>query len=283
MYEIPEAIYDTNTQFNLIGISFLAAYFNDTNCSAGDDVDADGTTIKSSGCRSKFVWDHGRHVRNFTHGESTLPELVLYQGNEYYSAFCTRVQQRYAFTFSSAFSILPDSTDDPALVSDDEDDGTLPSHLVEDDAMEWYAPPPQTASTPPITVDDSPVETIPSPSTHCTDGSSFELNMSLSFYDGRGNSEMVVYEGVMPDGLTHTVRRKDGTRLHIHDAHLRLKLQADLSNIPKTPLDNCKEVGQGISKEEAFHHEDSVRDPQTLSLYRRVFDIAKTRPLKMIP
>ena len=154
-------------------------------------------------------------MRNFTHGESTLPELVLYQGNGYYSAFCTRVQQQYnnaiAFTFSSDFSISPDSTDDPALVSDDEDDGRLPSHLVEDDAMEWYAPPPQTASTPPITVDDPPVKTISSQLTHPTDGSSFELGMSLSFYDGRGNSEMVVYEGVMPDGLTHTVRQKDGT------------------------------------------------------------------------
>jgi len=180
------------------------------------------------------------------------------------------VQQRYndavAFTFSSAFSISPDSTDDPALVldtedSDDEDNGTLPSHLVEDDAMEWYTPPPQTASTPPITVDDPLVETIPSPSTHHTDGSSFELGMSLSFYDGRGNSEMVIYEEVMPDGLTHTVRREDGTRQHVHDAHLRLKLQAHLSNIPKTPLDYCKEVGQGISKEEA----EALAQPRILT------------------
>jgi hypothetical protein len=31
-------------------------------------------------------------VRNFTHGESTLPELVIYQGHGYYSAFCTCVQ-----------------------------------------------------------------------------------------------------------------------------------------------------------------------------------------------
>jgi hypothetical protein len=260
VYEIPEAIYDPNTWFNLIGVPFLAAYFNDTNCSAGDDVDADGTTIKSSGCRSKFVWDHGRHVRNFTHGESTLPKLVLYQGTGYYSAFCTRVQQRYnkavAFAFSSAFSILPDSTDDPAFVSDtedsdDEDIGTLPSLLVEDDTTEWYKPPPQTAPVPPITVNDPPIETLPSMSTHRTDGSSFELDMSLSFYDGRGNSEMVIYEGVMPDGLTHTICRKDGTRLHVHDAHIRLKLQADLSNIAKAPLDYCKEVGKGISKEEA--------------------------------
>ncbi len=255
VYEIPEAIYGPNTQFDLIGIPFLAAYFNDTNCSAGDDVDANGTTIKSSSCRSKFIWDHGRHVQNFTHGESTLPKLVLYQMNGYYSAFCTQVQQRYndavAFAFSSAFSISPDSTDDPALVSDDEDDGPLPSHLVEDDDMEWYAPPPQTASTSPITVDDPPVKTIPSLLTHRTDGSSFELGMSLNFYDGRGNSEMVVYKGVMHDGLTHTVRRKDGTRLHVHDAHLRFKLQANLFNIPKIPLDYCKEVGQGTYKEEA--------------------------------
>ncbi len=101
-------------------------------------------------------------------------------------------------------------------------------------------------------MNDSPIETLPSVSTHCTDDSSFELGMSLSFYDGRGNSEMVVYEEVMPDGLTHTIRWKDGTRLHVHDAHLRLKLQADLSNILKTPLDYCKEVGKGISKEEAL-------------------------------
>ena len=170
------------------------------------------------------------------------------------------MQQRYndavAFAFSSAFSILPDTTDDPALVSDtedsdDEDTGTLPSHLVDNDATEWYTPPPQTASIPPITVVDPPVVTLPSTSTHHTDGSSFELGMSLSFYDGHGNLEVVVYKGVMPDGLTHTVCRKDETRLHVHDAHLHLKLQADLSNIPKTPLDYCKEVGKGISKEEA--------------------------------
>ena len=127
---------------------------------------------------------------------------------------------------------LPDRTDDPALVSDtkdsdDKDTGTLPSHLVDNDAMEWYTPPPQTSSIAPIMIVGPPVATLPSTPTHCTDGSSFELGMSLSFYDGRGNLEMVVYEGVMPDGLTHTVCRKDGTLLHVHDAHLCLKLQAD--------------------------------------------------------
>jgi hypothetical protein len=29
----------------------------------------------------KLVWDHGKHTRNFTHGELTLPELILYQGH----------------------------------------------------------------------------------------------------------------------------------------------------------------------------------------------------------
>jgi hypothetical protein len=75
--------------------------------------------------------------------------------------------------------------------------------------------------------------------------------MSLSYYDGQGNAETVVYKGVMANDLTHTIRRADGTRLQVHDAYLRLKLQADLSNIPKTPYDYCKEVGTGISKADA--------------------------------
>jgi hypothetical protein len=79
----------------------------------------------------------------------------------------------------------------------------------------------------------------------------FELGMSLVFPDGAGCSKTVIYEGVMPDGLTHTVWRQDGTRLNIHVAHLCLKLQADLTNIPCTPLNYCKEVGKGITKEEA--------------------------------
>jgi hypothetical protein len=55
----------------------------------------------------------------------------------------------------------------------------------------------------------------------------------------------------MPDDLHHTIRRKDGTKLNVHDFHLRIKHQPDLSNIPSTPLDYCKEVGRGITREEA--------------------------------
>ena len=106
VYEIPEAIYDPSTKFNLISIPFLVAYFNDNNYSFGDDVDANGTTDKSSECRLKLVWDHGKHTRNFTHRELILPELILYQGHGYYKAFCTCVPKSYddavAFAFFSA-------------------------------------------------------------------------------------------------------------------------------------------------------------------------------------
>jgi hypothetical protein len=64
--------------------------------------------------------------------------------------------------------------------------------------------------------------------------------MSLSFYNGTGHAKTVVYKGVMPGGLSHTVRCQDGTCLDIHNAHIWLKLQADLSNIPQTQLGHCK-------------------------------------------
>jgi hypothetical protein len=64
---------------------------------------------------------------------------------------------------------------------------------------------------------------------------------------------MVVYKGVMPDGFTHTVQQQDETRLNVHDAHLCLKMQAYLGNIPPTPLDYCKVVGKGITKEEVVN------------------------------
>jgi hypothetical protein len=242
-----------------LGFPSFAAYFNDTNCSDGDDVDADGTTIKSSGCHLKLVWDHGKHVRNFAHGVSTLTELVLYQEHGYYNAFCICVRQCYnnaiAFAFLSAFSISPDGWEDAAVVSntkdsDDEDSKPFPSHLVNNNALEWHTPPPPVASEPPPAPDAS-VPWMPLPTTSLSSSDSFELGMSLIFYEGHDNTEVVVYKGVMPDSLFHTIRCKDGTCLNVHDAHLYLKLQANLLNTPKTPLDYCKEFGRGITKEEA--------------------------------
>ncbi len=184
---------------------------------------------------------------------------MLYQGHGYFDAFCTRLRRCYhdgvEFAFSSAFLISPSHIDATAIVLDGEDsdeEEAVPivpmvrwtqsngDESAEED-VEWFTPPPPPTALPP----QPSLLTIPTPII------SFELGMSLSFYDGTGQAETVVYKGVMPDGLTHTVRRKDGTRLNVHDAHLCLKMQADLTNIPRTPLDYCKEIGQGISKEEA--------------------------------
>ena len=88
-YDIPGAIYDPSSIFNLLGIPKFADFFQNKDYLPGDDVDSDGTTVKSSGCRSRLTWDHGKHIRNFTHGDSTLPEIMLYQGHGYFDAFCT--------------------------------------------------------------------------------------------------------------------------------------------------------------------------------------------------
>jgi hypothetical protein len=125
VYEIPGDIYDPETQFNLIGVPFLEAHFGNGGGAPDDDVNSDGTRITSSGNRSKLVWDNGRNERNFTHLDSSLPELVLYQGNSYFMAFFTRMSRCYndavSYAFSLAFTISPTITLDTALVSDDED------------------------------------------------------------------------------------------------------------------------------------------------------------------
>ena len=84
---------------------------------------------------------------------------------------------------------------------------------------------------------------------------SFELGMSLSYYDGKGKSEILVYKGASPDDLSCTIWIQDGTRVVVYDSHLGLKLQPDISNIPSTPMAFINEVNVGISK----------LDPQTLA------------------
>ena len=51
--------------------------------------------------------------------------------------------------------------------------------------------------------------------------------------------------------MHHFIRHKDGSRSTVTGPHLRLHDQADLTNIPKTPLEYCREVGKGITQEEA--------------------------------
>jgi hypothetical protein len=151
------------------------------------------------------------------------------------------------------------------MVSDnkDSDEGTVfPAHVAQNngyvqfkDNEDWYLPS-QNPSFPPS---PPPPPSLPPPI--MPPPTSFELRMSLTILDGASKEETVVCKGVMPDGSTHTVRRRDGTRLNVHNAHLHLKLQADLSNIPRTPLDYCRKVGRGISKEEA----EALARPQNLT------------------
>ncbi len=57
--------------------------------------------------------------------------------------------------------------------------------------------------------------------------------------------------GATPDGLWHTLRRDDGSKVVTPPSHVRFLEQPDFSNIPSTPLDYRNEVGIGISKDEA--------------------------------
>ena len=109
-YHIPDAIYDKESPFNIIGIPFLGDYFgrNDPIPSADDD----GTHIRSSANKSIFVWDHGKHTRHFSHSEKRLPELTCEVGYGYFHAFATRVGRRYDdtihYAFSSAHTEIPE-------------------------------------------------------------------------------------------------------------------------------------------------------------------------------
>ena len=80
---------------------------------------------------------------------------------------------------------------------------------------------------------------------------SFELGVSLSYYDGKEMAETVFYKGASPESTSHTIRQHDGTLLTVHDSYLCIKLQPDLSNTLSTPLDPRNEVYVGIYKEEA--------------------------------
>ncbi len=133
-YDVPGAIYDPSLKFNLLGIPKLAEFYQDKDYIPGDDVDSDGTTVKSSGCCSRLTWDHGKHTRNFMHGDSKLPEIMLYQGNGYFHTFCTRLQRCYnndiVFAFSSAFSISPSHANATAVIlggEDSDEEDTVPA------------------------------------------------------------------------------------------------------------------------------------------------------------
>jgi hypothetical protein len=86
-YDIPGALYDPESPFNLLGIPFLSQYF-------GDHKDM-GTKITSGCYQSHFIWDHEKHERHFQHGIDCLPTLQVNEGQSYFKAFCSRVSTFY--------------------------------------------------------------------------------------------------------------------------------------------------------------------------------------------
>jgi hypothetical protein len=64
-YHIPNAIYDPNSPFNILGIPFLGDYFGSKD--TVPNRDDDGTYVRVSASKTTFVWDHGQHLRDFSH------------------------------------------------------------------------------------------------------------------------------------------------------------------------------------------------------------------------
>ena len=51
--------------------------------------------------------------------------------------------------------------------------------------------------------------------------------MELMYRDGKGKNLPVVYEGANADGLLHTARLEDGSKITVHDSNLQLLDQPD--------------------------------------------------------
>jgi hypothetical protein len=133
-YDVPGVV-DPDSPFILLGIPFLRKFFAKS-ADTGDIFD-DETWILTQATDSRFTWDYGKHERHFQHGDSILPELWLYEGTAYFSAFCSRLRgylnDKVSYTFSSAFSHPPEinlrrhHSDSPltssdALVNEGDDD-----------------------------------------------------------------------------------------------------------------------------------------------------------------
>ena len=109
-YKIPGCIFDPKSPINISGIPPLGKYFNDST-DVHKSFDNNGTTIKSVATKSNFVWDHGRHERQFMHSSSHMPELHLLVVHGYYNALCHCIhnflKDKLHYAFSSSYSIEP--------------------------------------------------------------------------------------------------------------------------------------------------------------------------------
>ena len=79
-YNVPGCVFNPDMPINILSVPALGTFFGD-NTNAGSPYGEDGTTIKSGVMKLHFIWDHGRHKRNFMHGSSLMPEIHLYVGH----------------------------------------------------------------------------------------------------------------------------------------------------------------------------------------------------------
>ena len=71
LYIIPCCVFDPNTPVNILCVLDLGKFFGD-NTDATDPLAEDVTTIKLGSTKSHFIWDHGRHERQYMHGSSRM-------------------------------------------------------------------------------------------------------------------------------------------------------------------------------------------------------------------
>lgn len=255
-YDVPDCVFDPDTPINILGVPFLGKHFGD---GSSDMYEMDGTTVCSGSTKSHLIWDHGKYERHFMHGSSELPELYLYVGTGYFKAFTTRINKYFGdkvhYAFSSAFTLDPNSQ-----IGDPANPETMlgPEGDIEDEnpIHQWYCP--ETCDTVASSKASNDTDARPESNSSQFD---FKLGMDLVYRDGKGNNVTAVYEGASADGLTHTVRLENGTRVDVHDSNLQLIDQPDFANIPRTPLDYRNEVGKGLTLQEA----QSLARPRTLS------------------
>ncbi len=148
------------------------------------------------------------------------------------------------YAFISAFTTSPDGIPQPHVIPNDDDD--------EMDEVKWYTPAhvcqnEQTNKRVCFSKSMKP----PKPILHETPEIEFKLGMNIIIKNGTGQSKHVVYEGATANGLKHVIGCIDGSQFNIDQSHLSFTNQIGFENIPQIPLNHCKEVGIGITQEQA--------------------------------
>ncbi len=137
-----------------------------------------------------------------------MPELLIDQGETYFTAFCTRISKfvddKINYAFSLAFTTSPDGIPQPHVIPNDGDD--------EMDEVKWYTPAlvcqnEQSNKRVHFSKSTKP----PKPILHETPEIEFKFGMNIIFKDGTGKSKHAVYEGATANGLKHIRRRIDGS------------------------------------------------------------------------